>query len=751
MALSQYGAVLLLGGSTASTGSSASRSVYELDDPSGTWATAANLDSARSGGGVGQTGSYGPIVSGGGESGYRYSTDIFVYGGTPATSSVENYGWSSSEGSVNGVSMTIARSAFAYATDASTGDLYAIGGLSSSGVPLASAERYDPATDSWSAVAPLPQALYASSGAADGFGHIFVFAGAHATTGAASSSVYRYTIATNTWDTVASMPVAVRDGSAIDAPDGMIYFAGGKSTSGAIANVESFNPGADTWNTETPLPAALSGAALAIDSSDNLDVIGGFNSAGIATSNVYTTPITPGLAMPYTPTISFDDAWYTYDGQPHGVIASVLGTDGATPVDGTLDFTYDGSSTEPTNAGTYEVLATFTSNDSDYLSTVVAGQLEIDPATPTITVSGGGTITYDGQAHPISATAAGVDGATSVLGTFAYSYNNSASAPVNPGSYTAVADFTSGDSNYTNASASTNITIPDPSIPTGVTAAGASTGSIRVSWNPVTYAPVTYNVYERRVSHSPKGSLVTVYYVAVATGVTGTSVDIPVSTAFPGSVGHTYYVTSVNTATGQESVRSAPASASALYAPDLYGAMTTTGAVISLLYAPVGQPIQIDLLSYANEAATYSVQNAPATMSINSSSGLVTYVPSMSEAGTTVQPTFVATNSVGASSYSTFSFVVVLPADSNYDGQVDTSDFSTMAQHFGQANVGFAQGDFNGDGKVNALDFNVLASSFGEATGATTAAVTSAPAASSAVGSLFSSATVRPLAEDLFN
>jgi hypothetical protein len=208
----------------------------------------------------------------------------------------------------------------------------------------------------------------------------------------------------------------------------------------------------------------------------------------------------------------------------------------------------------------------------------------------------------------------------------------------------------------------------------------------------------------------------------------------------------------VDNATGIESAKSAPVTALPLYAPSLYGAMTTTGAVVSFLYAPVGQPTQITLLSYANERATYSIQDGPATMSVDPDNGLVTYVPSMSEAGVTVRATFAATNSVGTSTYSGFSFLVILPADANYDGQVNTSDFNALAQHFNQSGATFTGGDFNGDGKVNALDFNLLATNFGAAVPTAAAASASTSASALAVSpSLFTDQPIHRPAEDVLN
>ena len=92
----------------------------------------------------------------------------------------------------------------AYTSDPNTGQLYAIGGLNGS-TALASAEIYDPTSDSWSAIAPLPQPVYSAAAVADGVGHIFVIGGDNSS-GHALNTVYRYTIVTNSWDTMSAMP-----------------------------------------------------------------------------------------------------------------------------------------------------------------------------------------------------------------------------------------------------------------------------------------------------------------------------------------------------------------------------------------------------------------------------------------------------------------------------------------------------------------------------------------------------------------
>jgi hypothetical protein len=666
-ALNTYQGILLVGG--ASTSGTTPTSSYLLDALSNTWGTATSIDQGRAGLGLGETF----------RSSSKYTSDIFVYGGaaqSQPTNTVLNYSPVSDEDTA-APPMATARSSFAYAADPATGDLYAIGGLGSSSAALASAERYDPSTDSWTPIAPLPAAVYAAAGASDGAGHIFVFGGDNAA-GTPLSTVYRYTIATNQWDAAAPMPQAAAGAAAAYAFYGTIYVIGGKTADGATtASVESYNPVSDTWNPEAPLPTAVSGAAGAVDSNGNLIVIGGYHAAGAPVSSVWVTPISPGdVILPQPPTISID-GYYVYDGTPHAATATAVGTDGVTPVDGTFSLTYDGSPTVPTAAGTYHVIARFTSADPGYVDSVAQGTLYIAQATPTVTLSGGGTITYDGNPHPVTATQVGIDGATPVAGTFTITYNGSTSAPVNAGTYAVVANFSSADPNYSDASATTTITIPDPTIPTGVTAAGASTTSIRLSWNPVTVAPSTYNIYERHAVHSPRGSGVTITYPLIANGITSTSVVLGVPTAGPGSAGHTYYVASVNIATGVVSARSAPASAAPLYAPSLYGLLSSAGAIMnSSAIVNVGQRAQFTLTSYGNERPHYSATNAPPTMSLDPIAGVVTYTPAASEQGL-VTVTFQATNSVGTSTLP-FSFQVQGPPavvgryvfynNSSYDG-----------------------------------------------------------------------------------
>src|SRR5262249_20354000 len=93
-------------------------------------------------------------------------------------------------------------------------------------------------------------------------------------------------------------------------------------------------------------------------------------------SNLFTEiaiPLGSSSSTPATPTVTASDAGGTYNGNSFPASATATGTGGAA-VSGTFAYTYyvgasvsgTGSSTAPTNAGTYTVVASFTSGDPNY-------------------------------------------------------------------------------------------------------------------------------------------------------------------------------------------------------------------------------------------------------------------------------------------------------------------------------------------------------------------------------------------------
>ncbi|MBL9186612.1 MAG: immunoglobulin domain-containing protein [Opitutaceae bacterium] len=132
----------------------------------------------------------------------------------------------------------------------------------------------------------------------------------------------------------------------------------------------------------------------------------------------------------------------TYDGTPR------IATATTTPDGLAVNLTYDGSTTAPTNAGSYAVAASIA--DANYRGSTV-GTLVVAPAVATIALSGL-TQAYDGLPKPVTTSTTPAGLAVSIT------YDGKAAPPTNPGSYPIVA--TTIDPNYTgNASGALVVTV----------------------------------------------------------------------------------------------------------------------------------------------------------------------------------------------------------------------------------------------------------------------------------------------------
>ena len=261
----------------------------------------------------------------------------------------------------------------------------------------------------------------------------------------------------------------------------------------------ALSPVTITYNGVTGAPAAVGVYAVVASFPGDAN-----HEAATATGTLTITKATPAIAFS-APTS------FTYDGQPHGVTASVTGLAGVSL--GTVPVTYDGGASVPVDAGTYVVSATF-AGDATYQARTVTTTLTIAKATPTIVFAPQpATFTYDGQSHGVTATVTGVGGAN--LGSVAVTYNGSAAEPVDAGSYTASASF-AGSANYASRSQVTVVTIqkatpwiaftPQPptftydGLPHALTATvtgagGASLGTLAVTYNGSANAPVNVGSY----------------------------------------------------------------------------------------------------------------------------------------------------------------------------------------------------------------------------------------------------------------
>ena len=180
-----------------------------------------------------------------------------------------------------------ARSEAAYGETTHGGFLYVIGGVSS-GTAVPDVQRYDPVTDTWTALASMPTAR-AGAAAAALDNSIFVIGGRLSADpcsgGPYVSTVERYDIDTDTWTTVAHLPSARSDLAAV-AHGGKIYVFGG--CAGAVTDeVDMYDPQTNTWTTGlTPMPTPRASLAAG-HSGQSVYLIGGWNGATLDVNEVY--------------------------------------------------------------------------------------------------------------------------------------------------------------------------------------------------------------------------------------------------------------------------------------------------------------------------------------------------------------------------------------------------------------------------------------------------------------------------------
>src|SRR5260370_5063732 len=144
-------------------------------------------------------------------------------------------------------------------------------------VPIDNSWEYDPATDSWKALAPMPTRRGAAAAAVIN-GKVYVVGGATTPSGTdepsvlptrphlAVGTVEEYDIATNTWRARRPMPTA-RNHLMAGAVDGKIYAIGGRLGAAFIGLasdtdvVEEYNPADDLWRIKARMPTARSAIA----------------------------------------------------------------------------------------------------------------------------------------------------------------------------------------------------------------------------------------------------------------------------------------------------------------------------------------------------------------------------------------------------------------------------------------------------------------------------------------------------------
>jgi uncharacterized Zn-binding protein involved in type VI secretion len=232
----------------------------------------------------------------------------------------------------------------------------------------------------------------------------------------------------------------------------------------ALSNLAHTFDGSAKTATAITNPTGLSGVSITYNGSSAAPTsAGSYTVIASLTNTNYTASNANGTLVisPATATITVSNLSQTYDGSPKTATATTNPA-GLT----TVSLTYNGSSTAPTNAGSYAVIASLT--NANYTASNANGTLIISPATATIALSNLSQI-YDGSPKTATATTNPAG-----LTTVSLTYNGSTTAPTNTGSYAVVASLT--NANYTASNASGTLVI-------GTTAATIALGNLNQTYD----------------------------------------------------------------------------------------------------------------------------------------------------------------------------------------------------------------------------------------------------------------------------
>src|SRR5205809_1556771 len=133
------------------------------------------------------------------------------------------------------------------------GNIYTFGGLSA-GTPTTAAYKYTPATDSWSAIPPLPAARYSVTAVSDGT-YLYLLGGRDQN-GFPTATLWRYDPATNTYNTSLPPYTIPTYWHASAYLNGKIYRIAGRAITGTEIHVEVYNIATNTWSMAANYPFA---------------------------------------------------------------------------------------------------------------------------------------------------------------------------------------------------------------------------------------------------------------------------------------------------------------------------------------------------------------------------------------------------------------------------------------------------------------------------------------------------------------
>jgi N-acetylneuraminic acid mutarotase len=233
----------------------------------------------------------------------------------------------------SGAAMATARE-FETATLLNNGKVLVAGGLHNGG-DLASAELYDPASNTWTAAGPMATARYLHTATLLANGEVLVTGGIGPS--GILSSAELYNPQTNSWSAAASLPSARDQHTATLLGNGLVLVAGGLGNSGVLASAELYNPTTNTWSDTASMTTARVEHSATLLGNGQVLVAGGLDnkSNALGSAELYDP-----LANTWSSTGSLATPRYSHTatllGNGKVLVAGGLGKDSLSPANAEL-------------------------------------------------------------------------------------------------------------------------------------------------------------------------------------------------------------------------------------------------------------------------------------------------------------------------------------------------------------------------------------------------------------------------------
>jgi N-acetylneuraminic acid mutarotase len=420
------GTVLTAGGSTGS----APMNNAEIYDPTaGTWAnTSGTLPIALAFPSATLLDNGKVLIAGGMNSTKNGSPNAYLY--DPATKTFTATG-----------SMNVGR-VYHTATLLPNHKVLITGGSTNAKNALATTELYDPDTGTWTPAAslnPMNGIREAHTATLLSNGKVLVAGGTTDITATLNTSEL-YDPGSGTWTLIGNLSAKRQLHTAALLSNGKVLLVGGADENNMLSSADLYDPNNGTNGSWSAVGYAMASPRLyhgtVLLTNHKVLVIGGMttNNSVIAACELFDGRDEVGITL--------GGLSQTYNGSPIPVTV----TTNPSGHESDVAVTYAGSTTPPTNAGTYSVSAVLNTNDYRGSAT---GSLIIGKASATVSISAGSlSQTYDG--NPKAATATTVPASLSVGFTYTgispTNYPASSQAPSNAGSYRV--DAAISDTNY---------------------------------------------------------------------------------------------------------------------------------------------------------------------------------------------------------------------------------------------------------------------------------------------------------------